>query len=321
MGGFKKLISLEKKPIKGLLWAEWAMLAYMLLTFTIIFFTYTKLHNPESMIYGRLRILVTILAMWAVYRMAPCRLTLILRVTVQLAMLSWWYPDTYEFNRMFPNLDHIFATWEQQLFHCQPALIFSKAMPWAWFSEPMDFGYAIYYPMIAIVLLYYVFKEYDQFLRATFIVAASFFIYYVIYIFLPVAGPQYYYNAVGLDQIAQGIFPNVGNYFADHQEALPSPGWTDGIFYQMVADAHHTGERPTAAFPSSHVGVSTILMLLAWRCRSKRMFCCLLPVYVLLCLSTVYIQAHYVVDVFGGWFSAIIIYPTLSLCYRPKKRR
>jgi len=321
MAGFKKLIELDKRPLKGLLWAEWAELVYMLFTFILIFFTYTKLHNPESMIYGRLRVLAITLAMWGVYRMIPCRLMLMLRVTVLMALLSWWYPDTYEFNRMFPNLDHHFATLEQQIFGCQPAFIFSKAMPWPWFSELMDLGYSIYFPIIAVVLIAFLFKKYEEFARAAFVAAASFYIYYVIYIFLPVAGPQYYYKAVGDEQIASGTFPDIGHYFADCQDVMESPGYTDGIFYHLVNDAHAAGERPTAAFPSSHVGVSTILMLLALRLPTRRLFWWLMPFYVLLCLSTVYIYAHYVVDVFGGWISAALLYTLLMFVSSTGKKQ
>ena len=90
---------------------------------------------------------------------------------------------------------------------------------------------------------------------------------------------------------------------------MKSPGYTDGFFYQMVTDAHNAGERPTAAFPSSHVGVSTILLLLLWRVgNTRRLLLWLTPFYVLLCLSTVYIYAHYVIDVFGGWISAVLFF-------------
>lgn len=87
------------------------------------------------------------------------------------------------------------------------------------------------------------------------------------------------------------------------------------MFYQMVVDAHNAGERPTAAFPSSHVGVTTILMILAWDSRNRRMFYCILPLYILLCLSTVYIYAHYAIDVFAGWVSAVAIYALLYFGY------
>ena len=102
-----------------------------------MFFTYTKLTNPESMLWGRVRIFAITIALWGVYRMIPCRMTRLCRIIVQMALLSWWYPDTYEFNRMFPNLDHLFAAYEQYLFGCQPALLFSQVFSNSVFSELM----------------------------------------------------------------------------------------------------------------------------------------------------------------------------------------
>lgn len=127
MNQLKKYFQLEKKPIKGLLAAEWVMLGYLLLTLLLLLFIYTKTADPVAMLWGRVQIVVMTLALWGVYRMVPCRLTLFARILGQLALLSWWYPDTYEFNRHFPNLDHLFARWEQELFGCQPALLFSRA--------------------------------------------------------------------------------------------------------------------------------------------------------------------------------------------------
>ena len=88
-----------------------------------------------------------------------------------------------EINRMFPNLDHIFAGWEQDLFGCQPALLFAKALPWAVVSELMSMGYFMYYPMIALVSFYYFFCRYYEAERAAFVMLTSFFIYYLIYIY------------------------------------------------------------------------------------------------------------------------------------------
>lgn len=314
----KKLLDLfkrEKKAKKGLLALEWVVMGYLAVTTMLMLFTYTKVHNPGEMLWGRVQIVFMTLALWAVYRMLPCRFTRLCRILAQMALLSWWYPDTYEFNRMFPNLDHVFATWEQQMFGCQPALLFSQWLSSPVFSELMNLGYWSYYPMIAATALYFFFWRYDQFGRAAFIIMASFFIYYLIYIAIPVTGPQYYYMAVGVDDIAHGIFPNVHDWFANHQECMENPGWHDGLFYRLVADAHNAGERPTAAFPSSHVGVSSILLLLVWNARNRRLLYWLLPFYVLLCLSTVYIRAHYAIDVLGGWLSALILFFGLKLYY------
>jgi len=260
------------------------------------------------MLWGRLRVLVMTIALWAVYRMIPCRITKMVRIIAQMALLAWWYPDTYEINRMFPNLDHIFAGWEQDLFGCQPALLFAKALPWAVVSELMSMGYFMYYPMIALVSFYYFFCRYYEAERAAFVMLTSFFIYYFIYIYVPVAGPTFYFDAVGISEITKGIFPALGDYFNTHTNCLPTPGYTDGIFYQLVEDAKNAGERPTAAFPSSHVGVSTICMLLVWHAGNRKMLYVMLPFYIFLCLATVYIQAHYLIDVIAGLISAVVIY-------------
>ena len=97
------LFKLEKKPVKGLMAYEWVVMAYLVLTLIVIFFMYTTINNPQAMIFGRLRIVALTAAMWVVYRLAPCRATRFLRVGVQLGLLAWWYPDTFEINRHLPN--------------------------------------------------------------------------------------------------------------------------------------------------------------------------------------------------------------------------
>ncbi len=307
----KDYFKIDKTPKKGLLPIEWVTLAYMAITAITMLFTYTKLVNPDSMVWGRVRILVITVALWAVYRMIPCRITKMMRIITQLALLAWWYPDTYEINRVFPNLDHIFAQWEQDIFGCQPALYFAKALPWAVVSELMDMGYFLYYFMIIGVVLFYFCRRYREAERASFVVLAAFFIYYIIFIYVPVVGPTFYYHAVGVQDIARGVFPAMGDYFSTHTDCLPSPGYTDGIFYQLVEDAKAAGERPTAAFPSSHVGMSTVCMLLAWHTGNRKLVYVMLPFYIFLCMATVYIQAHYVIDAIAGLTSAVVFYLVL----------
>lgn len=318
---FKFLFEIEKKPCKGLLTAEWVILGYLVLTTLLILFTYTKLPAPDTLLWGRFKLVVLSAAMWAVYRMAPCRFTHFCRISVLLLSLSWWYPDTYELNKIFPNLDHYFASWEQQVFGCQPALLFSQAVTNPVFSELIYMGYFSYYPLIGVVPIFYFCFRYQDFSRATFVILAAFFIYYVVFVFLPVTGPQYYYAAAGLDNITKGIFPDVGDYFATHDEALTMAGNSDGFFYKLFAAAHVKGERPTAAFPSSHVGIGTIIMLLAWRARSRALFLSILPLYVLMCLATIYIRAHYVIDIIAGWLSAGLLYYALQTYWTASKKR
>ncbi len=315
----KDLVTLEKKPVKGLLSVEWIAMGYLLFTLLMMAFLWTKVQQPEPMLWGRFRFVTTTLAMWAVYRLVPCRLTLFLRIAVQMIFLSWWYPDTFELNRMLPNLDHVFASWEQSLFGCQPALLFAQKMPWNWFSELMCLSYVSYFPLMALVSLYYFLQRYSEFRLASFTILASFFSYYVIFVLLPVTGPQFYYLAVGTEQIANGVFPHAGEWFLTHADRMAAPGWTDGLCYHLLEMTHDAGERPTAAFPSSHVGITTVVFLLALRTRNRRLIFTVLPFYVLMCFATVYIRAHYAIDALAGLVSGIAFYYTFTHVYETKR--
>ena len=315
MAVIRYLFAIDKKPCKGLIAAEWVVMGYLMLTLLFMLFTWTKLPSPEPMLWGRFRIVVTTVALWAVYRMVPCRFTMFCRVAIQLALLSWWYPDTFDLNRILPNLDHRFAAFEQSLFGCQPALVFSQQWNHPVFSELMYLGYASYFPLILIVTLYYFFQRYQEFQRVAFVILASFFLFYVLFIALPVSGPQFYYLAAGLDNISRGIFPDVGDYFMTHDEMMHMPGYDEGLFYHFITIAHAAGERPTAAFPSSHVGVTFVLLLLACRTRCHRLFYVVFVFFLLMCLSTVYIRAHYVIDVLAGIAFGYILYFLLQFLY------
>ena len=304
----KKLFRKEKHHTKGLMALEWVIVVYAAITMVIVLFGIDKLRYPDAMIETRVRLVAITLGMWAVYKLVPCRLTRLARVVVQMGLLSWWYTDTYYLNCLFPNLDHLFAQVEQHLFGCQPALQFAIRWPQIVVSEMMDMAYASYFPIIATTALYYFFKRYRDFEWAAFVIMASFFSFYIIYDLLHVVGPMYYYKAVGPDQITTGVFPAVGHYFSDHLEMMTSPGYADGVFYNLLHAVHSSGERPTAAFPSSHVGISVLCLLLAWHTRSRRLFFSLLPFAVLICFATVYIRAHYVIDVFAGLFFGVAFY-------------
>jgi len=299
---------------KGLFAVEKVTLIYNLLTSILILFMYPRMAHPVHMLWERVLIAGLTFLLMYLYRIAPCKFSAFVRITFQLGLLSYWYPDTFEFNRLLPNLDHIFATAEQFLFGCQPAAKFCELYPTMWVSEPFNLGYFSYYPMIGAVALFYFLRRYNEFEKLSFILVTSFFIYYLIYIFIPVAGPQFYFPAIGADNVMHGNFPAIGDYFNYNQQLLQGPGYNHGFFYSLVDASQQVGERPTAAFPSSHVGISTILMILAFRA-NRKLSAFLLPFYLLLCGATVYIQAHYLIDAIVGFLSAIGIYILVTNMY------
>ena len=107
----------------------------------------------------------------------------------------------------------------------------------------------------------------------------------------------------------------IGDYFNDNTFLLPGPGYEHGFFFNLVEASQGVGERPTAAFPSSHVGISTIVMIMAWRVNRKLAYI-LFPFYVLLCCATVYIQAHYLIDSLVGLITAFLVYQLATLMYK-----
>lgn len=298
---------------KGLWSMEIITLIYMLFTSILIAIHWNGLNDPMGMVNTRIIMLAVMAAMFGIYRFYPCRALRIARVFPVLLGLIFWYPETYDFCSQYPYLDHVFANIDQVLFGCQPALLFNKVLSSTFWSEAFNMGYYAYYYMMGATIIFYLLCRYQQADKAGFVFLASFFMFYVIYEFLPVAGPQYYFKAVGIEAAAMGEFPAVGYYFQTHTEMLTPE--IKGIFSQLVIGAQEVGERPTAAFPSSHVGMSTVTMMLAWQTRNKWLFWAMFPVYLLLCCATVYIQAHYLIDSICGFFTAVLFFGLNSRLY------
>ena len=57
------LFKLEKKPIRGLLWLEWVILAYAVLTTLYIFLFRNQLLHPADMLWGRAQAVLMMLAL------------------------------------------------------------------------------------------------------------------------------------------------------------------------------------------------------------------------------------------------------------------
>lgn len=298
---------------RGLLPVEWAVLAYILFTFCLMAIYHESLVNVKEMFTLRLMCLVLMAIGILSFRSYPSRIVQYIRTAAIMTTLTEWYPDIFEFTRLWPNMDHVFAGLEQSIFGFQPSLVFSQHLPQIWVSEPLYMGYASYFFMSTVLLLWLLFVKPDYVQRCAFVTTGSFFMFYIVYIFLPVAGPQYYYLAPGVDASA-GVFPEVGHYFHEIRDLYPDAG-QEGFFHTLVNVAHRVGERPIAAFPSSHVGVATVIMLLSMRFRARKVFCLLLPFYLLLCVATVYIHAHYVIDAVAGFVSAFAVYFFLNYVF------
>ena len=274
---------------------------------------WTVMDSPLTLIGTRIAMLCAMTLLYALYRWRPCRATWLLRSIFLILALSFWYPETYHFARNLPYLDHLFAQADWELFGFQPSIEFSKAVTSVFWCEAFNLGYYSYYFMMVGVMLFCFLYRFEQSERYAFIFLGSFFMYYLIFEFVPVAGPYYYFKAIGINAAANGNYPDLGHYFATHTELIHAE--VRGVFSQLVHDIQVAGENPVGAFPSSHVGMSTVTMLIAWKTRNRWLFWTLMPLYSLLCIATVYIMAHYAVDTISGLVSAVMFYWLLNFVY------
>ena len=293
---------LRPRPLRrGLLGIEKLTLFYAALTSVAIVILWPHVSHPVSLLLLQRWLLCgAMIIPYFAYRWYPSRMTKFLRIFYVMALLGYWYPDTYNICSTMPYLDHVFASADQWIFGFQPAEWFSRIFSSRVFSEAFYLGYLSYFPIIVFVTFYAWLRKYQQLEYTTFVIMCSFFLFYTVFLFLPVAGPQFYYPLLSAGQLQGGVFPPVPHdYFVLHPQIQENPDSVGGLFHTCVSFMQGHGERPTAAFPSSHVGISTVI-LLASRKLSSTLTACLVPFYLLLCFSTVYIGAHYAIDALTG---------------------
>ncbi len=178
------------------------------------------------------------------------------------------------------SIDPSLIRLEELIFGFQPSLEWSRAWPWPWFHELMEFAYFTYY-FLAAGYLVLVFKartlQSDQqwdlvrdFIRD---LSVTMLICYTMYTLFPAWGPKYF---------------RAGFVAVD--------GW---IFTDIMHYIHTHGALLGAAFPSSHVAASMIPWWHTWRNFPRHRWWMTL-IFVLLCMATVYNRYHYVVDVAAG---------------------
>ncbi|MDR3226801.1 MAG: phosphatase PAP2 family protein [Prevotellaceae bacterium] len=273
-----------KNIIKNLFVIEKLSIIYAVLTalFAIIFGA--KENNTLPMIFYRTLFVAAIFLLTFVYQRKNTQIIWLVRNLFPLAFIAYWYPETYYINEnIFSNLDKYFVAADEWLFGCQPSLEFVKHFPQIWINELMNFGYMSYYFIIAATVFIALAKNKKCMEHAIFIILCSFFVYYITFIILPVVGPQF--------------------YFSPPDNAIPC----EGFFRSTMVALQEMGEKPTGAFPSSHVGICLICMYFIFK-YSRKIFYIIVPVALILICSTVYLKAHYLIDVIGGFVSAPVYF-------------
>lgn len=270
-------------------------------TFQIVFARF--LPDVVDHLLFRLGIFIFIFALIELESRYKSNIIYLIHLFYPLLLLVYFFHETAYMNHLFVHhyLDSWFIGLEEKLFGYLPSVTFSKNFPMHWLSELLNFGYFSYYFIIfgGAVLFYIKYPAETE--KVIFITMTSFFLYYLIFIFLPTEGPIYYLKPPFNSRIHSGIFS------------------------QLVNLADKTGDGPTGAFPSSHVGIAWLMVLLTFK-KFKFWFWIFLILAILICFATVYIKAHYFFDVIGGlitapiflWFSKLL-FPYFSFSQNMEK--
>jgi len=264
--------------------ADYATILYALSTAIWIMVFFKDIDDPGFKLLFRVFIIGFIILLFNIKIPGFEKLLFFIKISYSSVLLVYWYGETAALNYvLFSPFDSILYQIDQQLFAYQPSIEFSQKYSAPLFSEIMYLGYFSYYVLNAISILLYFFYDKKQTTRVVFIIIFSFFVYYWFFILFPSVGPQYYLD-LGLRSVPAGL-----------------------LFQEKIKYLLDLGEEPTGAFPSSHVGMALIFMILIYRISSKY-FWVMVPVCIVLTFATVYIKAHYFIDIIGGIISGLIIY-------------
>ncbi len=275
---------MKNNILKSLKPADIATMAYLLISMFLIAIFRKNLDYADLHFLNNFYLILAVMTLVAINSKWENPTINFIHLTYPLLLLSFFYGETAYLNHIFfaKDLDPIFIRLDNHIFGFQPSIEFSKHFNMKWFGEILNFSYFSYYfQTIGISLFFYFFRK-DLVEKTIFYIISSFYIFYLVFIILPVVGPQYY-------------FPN------PLSQALDT-----GIFSHAVKFIQKIGEHPTGSFPSSHVGMSIIIAVLSFK-YFRRLFYFILPFTFLILFSTVYIKAHYAVDVFAGILSAPLV--------------
>lgn len=189
------------------------------------------------------------------------------------------------------HLQHIFVNrwFDQQLidldkwvFGIELTMAFDKiTVPWL--TEAMMFAYTVYVPLIVLVAVFCYLKSgklagEDYLFNLT----LAYFLSYLGFLIYPIAGPLFYQPEVYKTPLEGGLF----TYFGE---------W-------IRTNAHYPGGN----LPSPHCAAGTVMLVMLHR-YNRNIFFVILPIIILLYISTVYGRYHYAMDGVLGIILALLI--------------
>ena len=267
---------------------EWVALGYLLLSSVMIFafaknLARTNVH-PWKLIGAQAIVATFIFLLCGVA--ARAELTGMQFSTEFWRFWRCWYPHlfflfcfeelAYLVHLVNPNWqDAKLIAFDHWMFGVHPALWLEQfATPVR--NEFIQLAYLTYFVYLVVLggILYYR-KEWHAYWSVMTYSATAYAIGYVIAMLFPIESPWFAMAGMWHGELHGGPFTATINFI------------------------EHYGRVRGAAFPSEHVAGSVAALWGAWRFR-RWLFWLMLPLFVAMCVSTVWGRYHYVADIFGG---------------------
>jgi membrane-associated phospholipid phosphatase len=230
----------------------------------------------------------------------PGRLPQFFRMVYVQALYVLYFTESIWLSQLMfdgASFDQFFARLDYLIFRFQPAIEFSQHFEGIPLVNEMFFcSYFFYYALVSTgVWFLFARRRYPEAVRMLFIISASFLILYVWFLFFPVKGPKYYFG-----ELHQIWYSNFRGYF----------------FTRVMKEMFNNTNLGGAAFPSSHVALAIISIVLNWR-HNRFVVPIYLPLTVLIFVSTIYLYAHYFVDLPAGVVAGIVLFFTVPRLMTP----
>ncbi len=217
----------------------------------------------------------------------------ILRDWLPFLLVTFIYENLHDLSGYFAAAGDIAGSlykWDIAIFGVEPTLwaqkIFSPLL-----TDIMSISYAQWFiqPLILMLLLSNSDRR-NQFRRMSLALTFSFLIGFAGYVIFPASPPRYFIT-----------------------ELFTSPHRLYGLFLfdKLQGNWDSLSVVSCGAFPSLHVGLSSLALYYAWRYRKLSkihnvIWWLYIPLVTSLWFSTVYLRHHWVVDIFAGWAVAAL---------------
>lgn len=218
----------------------------------------------------------------------------ILRDWLPFLLVTFIYENLHDLSKhfMYTDIAGTLMHWDIALFGVEPTLWAQKIYS-PFLTDVMAFSYALYFALPLVLMLFLSNRDARSKLREmTLTLTFTFLLGFAGYVWLPCSPPRYF----------------ITNLFTDPVK-LHGP-W---LFDRLQAQWDSLSVVPCGAFPSLHVGLSTVALMFAWKYRKinttfRVLWWLYVPLVTSLWFSTIYLRHHWVIDIFAGWFVAVISY-------------